>query len=72
MLDGLQNSHGKDAITDIGFQIVDVQREIFCELSAANDNIAVISEILSELAGTHVKDEFPDLGFQIVGLRNEM
>jgi hypothetical protein len=66
MLDGLQNSHLKDAIWDLGFQIGDVQSEI----SAANDNIAVLSEILSGLDGTHVKDKFRDLGFEINDLRD--
>jgi hypothetical protein len=61
MLDWLQNTIVKGAIRDLGSQIVDVQREISSEISAANDNIAEQSEILSGLNSTHVKDDFRDL-----------
>jgi hypothetical protein len=52
MLSGFENIIVKDCLRDLVFQIIDVRGEI----SFVNDNIAVISEILSGLDGTHVKD----------------
>jgi hypothetical protein len=67
MLSGFEGTLVKYDLRKLGFQIVDVNRDI----SMVNDTITSISEILTGLEGTHVKDYLRELGFQINDFRDD-